>query len=181
MSQKLNAFVFIMLKPAAANDIELSNLIKNKLSKYGDIKHIRYSIIVDKEKISKHYKSSQSSLWYPFIINYLSKKTVQFFILEYYTDKYDIANNSSYSSFGEFLKTQVIGSANLCKTKKHHLRRMALKKATFLVDNLIHSSDNTQEALKEIRLWYEDEPTVIAEFETKALQIFRGNGERGNW
>jgi len=164
-----------MLKPAAANDIDLSNFIKNQLSKYGDIKYIRDSIIVTKEKISKHYKSSQYSLWYPFVINYFSKKSVQYFILDFYIDKYDITNDSKYSSFGGFLKTQVIGSANLCKTKKHHLRRLALKKATFLVDNLIHSSDNTQEALKEIRLWYEDEPTIIAEFETKALQIFRGN------
>ena len=173
MSQKLGAFVFIMLKPAAANDIDLSDSIKKKLSQYGDIKHIRDSVIVSKEKILKHYKSSQYSLWYPFITNYLSKKSVQCFILESYIDKYDIANHSNYSSFGEFLKRQVIGPANLCKTKKHHLRRFALKKATFLVDNLIHSSDNTTEALKEIRLWYEDEPKVIAEFETKALQIFQ--------
>jgi hypothetical protein len=50
MSQKLGAFVFIMLKPAAANDIDLSDSIKKKLSQYGDIKHIRDSVIVSKEK-----------------------------------------------------------------------------------------------------------------------------------
>lgn len=168
-----NPFVFIMLKPAAANNRELSNYILKKLSKYGDIKYIKHSVKVNKEKISKHYKASQRSLWYPLITNYFANKSMQCFILEYNADKLSI--NRNYSSFGEFLKTQVIGPADICKTKKHHLRRLALKKPTFLVDNLIHSSDNSQEALQEIRLWYEDEPMVIAEFETKALALSQAN------
>lgn len=172
MSQA-NPFVFIMLKPAAANNKELSSYLQKKLSKYGDIKYIKHSVKVNKQKISKHYKASQGSLWYPFITNYFAKKSVQCFILEYNSEKLSI--NSNYTSFGEFIKTQVIGPADICKTKKHHLRRLALKKPTFLVDNLIHSSDNSQEALKEIRLWYEDEPMVIAEFETKALALNQAN------
>ncbi len=169
MSQQPGEFIFIMLKPAAANDVELSSFIKKRLAKYGDIKYIRNSIIVNKEKISKHYKYSKSSFWYPLLVNYFSNKTVQCFILEYNPDKPYPDFDSEHSSFAKFLKTEVIGPSDICKLKKHHLRRLAMRKVTFLLDNLIHSSDNNQEALEEIRIWYEDEPMVIAEFERKAL------------
>ena len=163
MSQEQGEFVFVMLKPAAAKDTALSNFIENKLRDYGDIQQRRKNILVSKEKILKHYKSSNLSFWYPIITNYLSNKSVEYFVLE----KNSTYDGSDYCSFGEFLKTQVIGPANICKTKKNHLRRLALKKATFLFDNLIHCSDNTKEALGEIRIWYDNEPMVIAEFETK--------------
>jgi hypothetical protein len=38
----------------------------------------------------------------------------------------------------------------------------------FLIDNLIHCSANTKEALTEIGIWYKNDPAVIEEFETKA-------------
>jgi nucleoside diphosphate kinase len=171
MSQQSSTFVLIILKPTAAKDIKLSNFIKNELAKYGEIKHLRQSINVDKQKISQHYQFSRTSPWYPFIVNYFSGKTVQCFILEAFPNQNYFCNDSKQCDFGKFLKTQVIGSADICKTKKHHIRRLARKKPTFLIDNLIHSSDNTQEALAEIRIWYKNEARVIAEFEAKALVL----------
>jgi nucleoside diphosphate kinase len=171
MSQQQGEFIFIMLKPAAANDIKLCNFIKNDLAKYGDIKHIRNCVTVEKQKILKHYEASKSSLWYPFIINYLSNKPVSFFILESAPGQSYLDTDCNRCSFGKFLKVQVIGPADICKTKKYHIRRLALKKPTFLLDNLIHSSDNTKDALEEIRIWYQDEPKVIAEFEKKSIVI----------
>lgn len=156
-------FAFIMLKPAAAHDLDLTNYLKKELLKYGDIKYFRDNIIVDKSSISEHYKASQTNFWYPFIINYLTNKSVKIFILESTIDK---------DNFDQFLKKQVIGSANLFKTEEFHLRRLAFKKfPLFLVDNLIHCSDSTQAALAEIRIWYKNEPDVIREFTTKALAL----------
>lgn len=113
-------------------------------------------------------------LWFSIIGNYLSGKVVKHFILECNSKKhYFLVNNERYS-FADFLRKQVIGSANLFKTKKHHNRRFALTKvSTFLLDNLVHCSANTQEALDEIRIWYKDCPIVVAEYETKALALSR--------
>jgi nucleoside diphosphate kinase len=168
MSPKPGEFIFIMLKPTAANDLELSNFIIQELTHYGYIKHNKKSVLMTKKKILEHYKASKSSLWYPIITNYFTNKLMQCFILEY---EYDTSIDKYQYSFGEFLKKQVIGPSDICKTRKHHIRRLALRKPTFLLDNLVHSSDNSREALEEIRLWYEDEPQVIAEYEVKALAL----------
>ena len=96
---------------------------------------------------------------------------MNFFILESPPGQSYLDSDCNRCSFGKFLKGQVIGPADICKTRKHHIRRLALKKPTFLLDNLIHSSDNTKEALEEIRLWYQNEPKVIAEFEKKSIVI----------
>jgi nucleoside diphosphate kinase len=167
MSIQAGEFIFIILKPAAAKDKQLSEVIKNELKAYGNIKHFKKNIIVKKNIILEHYKASQSARWYPLITDYLSNKLVHCFILEPHWDKYYF--DSREIGFGEFLKSQVIGPADFRKTQKHHIRRLALKKVTFFVDNLIHSSDNADDALNEIRLWYANDPHVIAEYEEKSL------------
>lgn len=170
MLKQPREFVFIILKPAALNDIKLTNFIKQKLLSYGNIKYLKESVI-DKIKISEHYKASKSSLWYPLVVNYLSGKVVQHFILEFNGKPNLLINNIKYP-FADFLRKQVIGPANLFKTKNHHIRKLALSKfSSFLLDNLIHCSANTKEALDEIHIWYKDCPIVVEEFETKALVL----------
>lgn len=165
MLEQPREFVFIILKPAALSNVALTKFIKTELLKYGDIKYLKESITVKKEIISEHYKDSRSSFWHPFVINYLSNKVIQHFILESNPDKYELKRYS----FADFLRSQVIGPANLFKTKKNHIRRLALNiPSGFLIDNLIHCSANTQEALTEICLWYKNDPAVIKEFEIKA-------------
>ncbi|MEB3181622.1 MAG: nucleoside-diphosphate kinase [Nostocaceae cyanobacterium] len=171
MSSQPGEFVFIILKPAAAKDKQLTNYICNRLLQYGNIQYIKYFVNVKRQIISEHYKASQKSFWYPFVVNYLTHKHVHFFILETYPDFQEFLRENYHTSFARFLKTKVIGSADLCKTKRYHLRRLAIRKGYFFIDNLIHSSDNIQEALEEIRLWYHDAPEVIAEFEKKALDL----------
>ncbi len=167
-------FVFIMLKPAAANDKNLTKLIYQKLLVYGDIKHLKELVVVDRKRIAEHYKGSKSSFWYPLLINYLSNKTVEYFVLELNHNKYRIFTENNGNAFADFLKKEVIGPANLFKTKEYHIRRLALSKSSvFLLDNLIHCSSNTKEALDEIRIWYKDYPIVIEEFETKALALLQ--------
>lgn len=161
MSNHKSEFVFIMLKPVAAKNQVLSDLITSKLEEFGDIRYMRKGILVDKEKIRKHYKYSQWSFWYPFITNYLSGKLVNFFILEQNHQKYLIPD-ADQCSFAQFLRTEIIGPSDICKIKKHHLRRLALQKPTFMLDNLIHCSDNTLEALEEIDIWYEDDKNAIS-------------------
>ena len=160
MSNYKSEFVFIMLKPVAAKNQVLSDLITSKLEEFGDIRYMRKGILVDKEKIRKHYKYSQRSFWYPFITNYLSGKLVNFFILEQNHQKYLIPD-ADQRSFAQFLRTEIIGPSDICKIKKHHLRRLGLQKPTFMFDNLIHCSDNTLEALEEIGIWYEDDSNAI--------------------
>jgi nucleoside diphosphate kinase len=173
MLQKPREFVFIMLKPAALKNKKTNNFIKQKLLEYGDIKHGEI-VVVEKKTIAEHYKSSSSSFWYPLLINYLSNKTVEHFILEFKPNKHNLFIDNTENSFADFLRKQVIGPANLFKTKEFHIRRLALSiHSGFLLDNLIHCSANTKEALDEIRIWYKDYPTVIEEFETKALNIHR--------
>lgn len=165
MLEQPREFVFIILKPAALSNVALKKFIKTELLKYGDIKYLKESITVKKEIISEHYKDSRSSLWHPFVINYLSNKVIQHFILESNPNKYDLKGYL----FADFLRSQIIGSANLFKTRKNHLRRLALNISSgFLIDNLIHCSANTKEALTEIGIWYKNDPVVIKEFETKA-------------
>lgn len=161
MSNHKSEFVFIMLKPVAAKNQVLSDLITSKLEEFGDIHAMRTGIVVDKEKIRKHYKYSQRSFWYPFITNYLSGKLVSFFILEQNDEKYLIPD-SDQCSFAQFLRNEIIGPSDIRKIKKHHLRRLALQKPTFMLDNLIHCSDNTLEALEEIDIWYEDDRNAIS-------------------
>lgn len=174
MLKQPREFVFIMLKPAALNNIKLTNFIKQELLKYGNIKYIKESVIVDKSIILEHYKNSKSSLWYPLVVNYFSGKVVQHFILEFNPDKHNLLVNNTKYSFADFLRKQVIGPANLFKTKKSHIRRLALSKfSSFLLDNLIHCSATTQEALDEIRIWYKDCPIVVEEFDTKASALLR--------
>lgn len=168
MEEKPGEFVFIILKPAAAKDKNLTKFIYTILNKYGQIKYIREFITVDKKKILQHYQASKSSFWYPFITNYFAHKRVHILILEAKSGAGYYDSDGKHCSFAKFLKQQIIGPADICKTKKHHIRRQARRKISFLVDNLIHSSDNNEEALAEIRLWYQDEPQVIAEFERKA-------------
>lgn len=172
MLEETREFVFIMLKPAALTNLKLASFIKQELSKYGDIKYIKEFVTVDKSIISEHYKASKRSLWFPFVVNYLSGKIVQHFVLEFNPKKHNLLINNEKYSFADFLRKQVIGPANLFKTKKYHIRRLALGKfSSFLVDNLVHCSANTQEALDEIRIWYKDSPIVVAEFEAKALAL----------
>ena len=174
MLKQPEEFVFIILKPYALNDICLTNFIKQELLKYGDIKYLKESIIVDKKRISEHYKGSKSSFWYPLVIKYLTNKAIQYFILEYNPNKHNLVAAGIKYSFASFLRTQIIGPANLFRTKKNHIRRLALSSySVFLLDNLIHCSANTEEALDEIRIWYKDNPIVIEEFETKALALIR--------
>jgi nucleoside diphosphate kinase len=161
MSNYKSEFVFIMLKPVAAKNQVLSDLITSKLEEFGDIRYMRKGILVDKEKIRQHYKYSQRSFWYPFITNYLSGKLVSFFILEQNDEKYLIPD-ADQRSFAQFLRNEIIGPSDICKIKKHHLRRLALQKPTFMLDNLIHCSDNTLEALEEIDIWYEDDRNAIS-------------------
>lgn len=172
MSKEARQFVFIMLKPSAANNIRLTNFIKNELLKYGEIKYIKNSVIVKKQTISDHYQASKTSLWYPALINYFNDKTVIHFILEATPKKtYFLPDGED---FATFLRQKVIGPANVFKTKKFHIRRLAFKNfPSCLLDNLIHCSDNIKESLKEIRIWYKDEPLVIEEFETKALALIQ--------
>lgn len=159
-------FVFIMLKPSAVSSVELTNLIENKLLQYGNIKYQRSSIVT-KRNISRHYKNSRSSLWYPLVVNYLVDKPVTYFLLESKPEKNHLFIKGS---FAKFLKQEVIGPANIFKAKSSHIRRIALKKFPFcFLDNLIHCSDNTKEALEEMRIWYRDEPNSIEEFEPIAL------------
>ena len=173
MLEKPREFVFIMLKPAALNDTNLTDFIKQELLKYGDIKYVKQSVIVNKSIISEHYKAAKLSLWFPLVVNYLSGKVVQHFILEFNSKKHNLVDNKKYF-FADFLRKQVIGPANLFKTKNYHIRRLALSKlSTFLLDNLVHCSANTQEALDEVRIWYKDCPIVVEEFETKALALLR--------
>ncbi len=165
MLEQPREFVFIILKPATLSNVALSKFIKTELLKYGDIKYLKESITVKKEIISEHYKDSRSSFWHPFVINYLSNKVIHHFILESNPNKYELKGYS----FADFLRSQVIGPANLFKTKKNHIRRLALNISSgFLIDNLIHCSANTKEALTEICLWYKNDPTIIKEYETKA-------------
>jgi len=172
MLEEPREFVFIMFKPAALTDTKLTNFIKQELLKYGDIKYVKESVIVNKSIISQHYKAAKLSLWFPLVVNYLSGKIVQHFVLEFNPKKYNLLVNNKKYSFADFLRKQVIGPANLFKTKKYHIRRLALSKfSTFLLDNLVHCSANTQEALDEIRIWYKDSPIVVAEYETKALAL----------
>jgi nucleoside diphosphate kinase len=178
MSIQACEFIFIILKPAAAKDKKLSELVKNELKVYGEIKYLKKNIIVKKDIIREHYKASESARWYPLITDYLSNKLVERFIIEPYWDKYYLDGKEI--GFGEFLKSQVIGPADFRKTKKYHIRRLALKKLTFFVDNLIHSSDNANDALNEIRLWYQDEPNVVAEYEEKSL-ILNAVNSRGSF
>ncbi len=174
MLEQTREFVFIMLKPAAAKNKILSDFIKEKLLRYGDIKYDRRFVIVDKRRIADHYKSAKSSLWYPLLINYLSNKAVEHFILEVNRDKHNSFISSPEYSFADFLRKQVIGPANIFKTKEFHIRRLALRiHSGFLLDNFIHCSANTKEALDEIRIWYKDYPSVIEEFETKALNLHK--------
>lgn len=175
MSSQPGEFVFIILKPAAANDKNLTNYICDRLSQYGDIQYMKYFVNVKRPIISEHYKYSKNSFWYPFVVNYLTHKHVHFFILETYPDFQEFLLDNYQTTFAKFLKTRVIGSADMCKTKRYHLRRLALRKGYIFIDNLIHSSDNIPEALAEIRLWYHDEPEVIAEFEEKALVLSKVN------
>jgi nucleoside diphosphate kinase len=169
MSNYKGEFVFIMLKPVAAKNQVLGDFITGKLEGFGDVYYLRKGVVVDKEKIRRHYKHSRRSFWYPFITSYLSGKLVNCFILEQNNQKYPILDDKQ-CSFAQFLRTEVIGSSDICKIKKHHLRRLALQKPTFMVDNLIHCSDNTQEALEEIRIWYGDNSDVLAEYEAKAYR-----------
>lgn len=171
MPKQNSEFVLIILKPAAANDAALSNRIISKLAEFGDICYLKKKVKVSKEKILQHYRYSKSSFWYPIITNYLSQKLVTVFILEQKSQYNVYSINKRQESFAKFLKTEIIGPSDICKTKKHHLRRLAMKKPTFLFDNLVHSSENTQEALEEICLWYEDEPSVVAEYEIKTLAL----------
>lgn len=165
MLEQPRKFVFVMLKPAALSNGALTKFIKTELLKYGDIKYLKESISVKKEIISEHYKDSHSSFWYPFVINYLSNKVIQHFILESNPAKYELKGYS----FADFLRNQVIGPANLFKTRKYHIRRLALNASSdFLIDNLIHCSANTKEALNEIGIWYKNDSDVIEEYETKA-------------
>ncbi len=167
-------FVFIMLKPAALSNIKSTDFIKQELLKYGDIKYIKESVIVDKLRILEHYKSSKSSLWYPLVVNYFSGRVVQHFILEFNPKKHNLLVNNLKYPFADFLRKQVIGPANLFKTKKYHIRRLALSRfSSFLLDNLIHCSANTKEALNEIHIWYEDCPIVVEEFDTKTSALLR--------
>lgn len=173
MLEQPREFVFIMLKPAAAKNKTLSEFIKEKLLKYGDIKYNK-KIVIDKKRIAEHYKSAKHSFWYPLLINYLSNKTVEHFILEFNRDEQNSFIIGREYSFADFLRKQVIGPANIFKTKEFHIRRLALSiHSGFLLDNFIHCSANTKEALDEIRIWYKDYPSVIEEFETKALNLHK--------
>lgn len=163
-----------MLKPAALNNTNLSDFIKQGLLKYGDIKYVKQSVIVNKSIISEYYKAAKLSLWFLLVVNYLFGKVVQHFVLEFNSKKHNLLVNNKKYSFADFLRKQVIGPANLFKTKKYHIRRLALNKfSTFLLDNLVHCSANTQEAFDEIRIWYKDCPIVVAEYEAKALALSR--------
>ena len=82
MLEEPREFVFIMLKPAELNDTKLADFIKQELLKYGDIKYVKQSVIVNKSIISEHYKAAKLSLWFPLVVNYLSGKVVQHFVLE---------------------------------------------------------------------------------------------------
>lgn len=174
MLEQPREFVFIMLKPAAFKNKILSDFIKGKILKYGDIKYNIKFVIVDNKRIAEHYKSAKYSFWYPLLINYLDNKAVEHFILEVKRDKHNSFMVGREYSFADFLRKQVIGPANIFKTKEFHIRRLALSiHSGFLLDNFIHCSANTKEALDEIRIWYKDYPSVIEEFETKALNLHK--------
>lgn len=117
MLEEPREFVFIMLKPAALNDTKITNFIKQKFLRYGDIKYVKEFVTVDKLIISEHYKSAKLSLWFPLVVNYLSGKVVEHFILEFNSKKHNILVNNKKYSFADFLRKQVIDPANLFKTK----------------------------------------------------------------
>jgi nucleoside diphosphate kinase len=96
MLEEPREFVFIMLKPAALNDTKLADFIKQELLKYGDIKYVKQSVIVNKSIISEHYKAAKLSLWFPLVVNYLSGKVVQHFILEFNSKKHNLVDNKKY-------------------------------------------------------------------------------------
>lgn len=104
MLEEPREFVFIMLKPAALNDTKLTNFIKQEFLKYGDIKYVKEFVTVDKSIILEHYKASKSSLWFPFVVNYLSGRVAQHFVLEFNPKKHNLVVNNEKIFICRFFK-----------------------------------------------------------------------------
>lgn len=188
--EKIKEFVLILIKPLGMQS-KIRGLIDDELFKYGDVIY-RRSVATTKEIVAEHYLQSQYDKdgkpipYYPTIVNYMSNKITDVFILD---EKESRGKDDR--SFIKKLREDVIGNTRPDKAKEGTIRKLAVEHdlpfmqypqmshdeiiegINYCTDNLIHCSDSPDSALREIKIWFKDQPEVIEKYEKLYEQIKR--------
>lgn len=182
-AENLREFALIMLKPFGMHK-KTNGKIKDILFRQGNVLY-NQDVTTSEEKMAEHYLPSQfdkngnPNSYYPVIVRYMSEKEVEIFIIEDCKD----TKSKDTKSFAARLKEDIIGNTKPDRAKEGTIRRIALEDnfpyiqfpeidsnkiidgVNYCTDNLIHCSDSLESSLREIKIWYKDQPEVIKKYE----------------
>lgn len=179
-TENIREFALIMIKPLGMHS-KTNGRIKDILFRQGDVFY-NQSVLTNEETMAEHYlpsqfdKSGKVNSYYPVIVRYMSEKEVEIFIIE---------DNKSEDkrSFIDRLREDVIGNTKPSVAKEGTARRIAfddnlpyiqfpeinpskiINGTDYCTDNLIHCSDSSENALREIKIWYKSQPEIIKKYE----------------
>lgn len=166
--------VFILIKPLAMQDTDLSMRIMDELSKHGTIEFAHSTLVTERPAIERHYSDSEGKRYYPPMVEYLTGQKATHFVLR---DTLPIGARET--SFADFIRSTVIGPSHPNDGTPEHIRNWAVQAGldyeivvdlpkdqqidgcSDVHDNLVHCSDSTGAALNEIANWYSEHPDVL--------------------
>jgi len=180
-------FALIIIKPMAMEK-GLTPVIMQRLISEGQcvIESAKLGTETTKEKVAQHYAGSRfrdgkPTTYYPGLVHYISEKVVDIFVIA------DAASISDGRTFQQRLRQDLIGPSNPEKTEPHHIRSMArfmdyirevdipaeedVPGSEDAIDNLVHCSDSTESALREIEVWFKENPEMVEQFREKHYQL----------
>lgn len=164
------AFILVMFKPLG---VTVAEEIAGKLGAEANFV-TTLQLIAEPDKLAQHYDSTRT--YFTPLSNYMRGKEIWVSILE---DRY-------YRSPAEFIrvmrdmtgKRSPVGSDNgtirhLAVEHQLPYMRVAPSKPgsnQYCYDNLLHTSDSPESALREIGVWFDDRPEIIERY-TQYLNI----------
>lgn len=179
--------VFILIKPLAMQNKDLSMQIMDELSKHGTIEFAQSRLVIDRPSIETHYSDSEGKRYYPPMVEYLTGQHATHFVLR---DTLPIGARET--SFAEYIRSTVIGPSHPADGSPEHIRNWAIQHGlpyeiivdipeheqidgcNDVHDNLVHCSDSTASALSEIANWYDEYPEVLQHYSDEFAAIFEG-------
>lgn len=181
--ENIKEFLLIIIKPLGNNE-KIRGVIDDMLYRYGKVKSSR-RLVSTKQQMSEHYLESQydsdgkPQAHYPTIVSYMSNKMVDVMILE------SIQEPDKARSFSDRLRKDIIGNTKPLQANVGTIRRLAVEHDLPFIqspelteeeiiqganrtctDNLIHCSDSLKSALREISIWFKDQPETVKHYET---------------
>lgn len=184
-------FTVILMKPMAVENGLVGEIMDRLVNEGGcSITAYKLGSVAEKCDVAEHYAESQykngePTPYYPGLVNYMSEKVIDIFILE------DLGQSSDGRSLHDRLRQDLIGPSNPEDAADHHIRAMArdyeyrkevdippeeaVPGSGSCIDNLIHCSDSIDSAMREVGVWFKDQPEVISKCEDAHRRIKDGS------